>query len=146
MSLMPVDTAALRPLRAGLIQFSPPRLLGSRCTDCNTVVFPAKDFCPKCHSEGDQSTVVLSEYGTVFSYTVIHQAPAGRRTPYVLAYVDLKDGVRVLAQIDHPPADVRLGMDVRLDIRQVSQDALGPIMGYVFVAEHIAQQAAKEYA
>jgi uncharacterized protein len=142
MSAVPADARAARPLREGLIQFSPPRLLGSRCPDCHTIVFPAKDFCPKCHSESDQATVVLSEHGTVFSYTVVHQAPAGRRTPYVLAYVDLEDGVRVMAQIDHPPANVRLGMPVKVDIRQVSQDAEGPIVGYVFVAE----QTAKEHA
>ena len=133
---------AARPLRAGLFQFDPPKLLGSRCPDCGVVVFPSKDFCPACHSEADQASVLLSERGTVFSYTVVHQAPAGRRTPYVLAYVDLEDGVRVMAQIDHAPDDVRLGMPVSLDIRQVSEDAQGPIVGYVFVAD----EAVKEHA
>jgi len=146
MSLIPIDAGSARPLREGLMQFSPPRLLGSRCPDCRTVLFPAKDYCPNCHYEGDQAKVVLCGRGTVFSYTVVHQAPAGRQTPYVLAHVDLDDGVRVMAQIDHPPNDVRLDMAVKLDIRVVSQDALGPIIGYVFVAEESSRQVTRGYA
>ena len=133
---------AARPLRPGLFQLEPPGLLGSRCPECSSVVFPAKDFCPACHCDADQASVVLSRHGIVFSYTVVHQAPAGRRTPYVLAYVDLEDGVRLMVQIDHPPAAVRLGMALRLDIRQVSEDPDGPIVGYVFVADEDVKEDA----
>ena len=101
-----------RPLREGLFQFDPPRLLGSRCTACGTAIFPARDFCPKCRASGAQTRLPLSRQGTVFSYTVVHQAPGGRATPYVLAYVDLDDDVRVLAQVEHRHDDMRIGMPV----------------------------------
>jgi uncharacterized OB-fold protein len=138
----PIEPRAGRPLRAGLFQLDPPRLLGSRCPECSTVTYPSKDFCPACHCEAEQAPVALSSHGVVFSYTVVHQAPAGRRTPYVLAYVDLPDGVRVMAQIDHPPAAMRLGLPVTLDIRQVGEDADGPVIGYVFIADEAGKEAA----
>lgn len=131
-----VDVApAARPLREGLLQFDPPRLLGSRCHVCGTTIFPAREFCPKCRVEGSQSSLPLSPQGSVFSYTVVHQAPGGRPTPYVLAYVDLKDDVRVLAQLEHPADAVSIGMPVSLRLKQVAEDGGMPIIGYVFAAD-----------
>lgn len=121
----------MRAIREGLLQFDPPRLLGSRCNACGAAIFPAKDFCPSCRADGS-APLALSPEGTVFSYTVVHQAPGGRPTPYVLAYVDLADGVRVLAQLEHLEADVRVGMPVSLKLKQVHSEEGVPVIGYVF--------------
>lgn len=63
------------------------------------VSFPARNVCPRCFADGQQTSVLLANEGCIYSYTTVHLAPSGRHTPYTLAYVDLDDGVRVLAQI-----------------------------------------------
>ena len=136
----PSNDAPGRPVRPGLFEWNPPRLLGSRCDACGTAVFPARDFCPRCRGEATRTGVPLSAQGAVYSYTVVHQAPGGRATPYVLAYVDLDDEVRVLARLDHAPAEVRIGMRVSLALGPVRHDGEGPVIGYHFVADAGAQE------
>ena len=125
------SSRSARPLREGLLQFDPPRLLGSRCEACGTSQFPARDFCPACRAECAQVRLPLSEHGTVFSYTVVHQSPSGD-TPYVLAYVDLLDEVRVLARLEDLEGEPRTGMPVRLRLTQVRVDDVIPVIVYVF--------------
>ena len=139
-SLSDVQSPSPRPVRDGLFQFDPPQLLGSRCSACGTAAFPARDFCPKCAADGPHQAVALSPRGTVFSYTVVHQAPAGRPTPYVLAYVDLPDQVRVMAQVDAPPGVMRIGMPVRLVLKPVGEDGGVPVIGYAFAADADLQE------
>lgn len=124
----------MRLFREDLLQINPPRLLGSRCASCGTASFPAREFCPSCQAQDAQAKVQLTPEGTVFSYTVIHQSPDGRAVPYVLAYVDLRDQVRVLAQLEHPHEEVRVGMTVTLAPKQLRVEDGAPIIGYVFVA------------
>lgn len=59
--------------------------------------------------------VVASGRGTVFSY-VVHHAPKvpGRTLPFVIALVELEEGVRMLGELrDVDPAAVKIGMPVR---------------------------------
>lgn len=59
--------------------------------------------------------VVASGKGTVFSF-VVHHAPQvpGRTLPFVIALVDLEEGVRMLGELRGiDPAKVEIGMDVR---------------------------------
>jgi uncharacterized protein len=59
--------------------------------------------------------VVASGEGTVFSY-VVHHAPKvpGRTLPFVVALVELDEGVRMLGELRNvDPADVQIGMPVR---------------------------------
>lgn len=125
----------VRPIREGLIQLDPPALLGSTCQACSTSVFPAREFCPSCLADGPHPVRALAPNGSVFSYTVVHQAPPGRRTPYVLGLVDLEvDKVRVMAQIDVPVDQVHIGMPVSLILREVSQNEGTSIVNYAFSA------------
>ncbi|MEW5813213.1 MAG: bifunctional MaoC family dehydratase N-terminal/OB-fold nucleic acid binding domain-containing protein [Actinomycetota bacterium] len=58
--------------------------------------------------------VVASGNGTVFSY-VVHHAPKvpGRTLPFVIALVELEEGVRMLGELRGvDPADVKIGMPV----------------------------------
>jgi uncharacterized protein len=56
--------------------------------------------------------------GSVYTFTIVHRAPLpafAARTPYVVASIELDEGVRIMAQIvDCPAEDVRIGMRVRL--------------------------------
>jgi len=59
--------------------------------------------------------VVASGEGTVFSY-VVHHAPQipGRTVPFVIALVELEEGVRMLGELRNvDPASVEIGMPVR---------------------------------
>lgn len=138
----PVTTALdnLRPLREGLLQLNPPRLLGSRCTHCRTVSFPSREFCPACSSGTAPIPTALSPAGTVYSHTTVFQAPAGRKTPYTLAYVDLDDGVRVLAQVDSPAGQIAIGDRVRLALRPVTGDDGESLVGYVFLPQDLDKE------
>lgn len=59
--------------------------------------------------------VVASGNGTVYSY-VVHHAPKvpGRSLPFVVALVELDEGVRMLGELrDIDPSEVEIGMPVR---------------------------------
>jgi len=127
--------ANVRPIREGLMQMDPPRLLGSVCGACMVTMFPPRDFCPACASDAVPECVALPEAGTLYSYTVVRQAPPGRVTPYVLAYVDLPGGVRVLAQIDMDPGQIEIGTPVKLELRPIDMDGDQTLIGYVFVRQ-----------
>ena len=133
-----------KAIREGLFQSNPPRLLGSQCPACGIKVYPARSFCPHCRDDGlsPPNSVQLSPDGAVFAFTVIHQAPGGRKTPYVLALVDLDDEVRVLAQINATPNEVHMGLRVSLALSQVGMDDAVPVIGYAF-APATAKQGAQ---
>jgi uncharacterized OB-fold protein len=82
---------------------------GSRCTSCGATFYPPRGICSRCLSALEPAA--LSTRGTVHTYTVVHQAGPGFETPYVLVYVDLPEGVRVLGQLDGEP---RIGLEVEL--------------------------------
>ncbi|MGE4241192.1 Zn-ribbon domain-containing OB-fold protein [Ramlibacter sp.] len=129
---MPDPLPDLPPLREGLMQLDPPRLLGAECRACGGRHFPARTFCPACNADDALSPVALSPRGLVHSWTIVRQAPAGRKTPYTLAYVDLDDGVRLLAQLEHAGAEPGIGMPVQLALRAVEMDDGSARLGYRF--------------
>lgn len=94
-----------------------------RCTDCGTLIWYPRARCPHCMSES-LAWEELSGTGTVHSYTVNrrgHGEYAGR-DPFVIAYVELAEGPRVLSHVDvDDPESVRVGTPVRLR-RGLSED------------------------
>lgn len=90
------------------------RLTYQRCASCEQIVFYPRRHCPGCLG-GDLRPMDSAGQGTVYSYTVIrqHGHPYFRgRLPYVVGFIDLDDGFRLLAEIDAPPDDVRIGQRV----------------------------------
>jgi len=75
-----------------------PRLTGSECADCGARVYPAVAVCHACMSE-NLRPLALSPVGTLYSWSVVHVAPKGWTTPYIAAYVDLPEGVRVFTHV-----------------------------------------------
>lgn len=84
-------------------------MTGSRCSSCGACFYPQRSVCSRCLAELEP--VELSTRGTVYTYTVVHQAGPGFETPYTLVYVDLPEGVRMLGQLDGEPA---IGIEVEL--------------------------------
>jgi uncharacterized OB-fold protein len=60
--------------------------------------------------------------GTVYTFTVVYQndlPPFRDRVPYVVAIVELKEGVRMTSNIEGiAPEDVRCGMPVQVAFRE----------------------------
>jgi uncharacterized OB-fold protein len=68
--------------------------------------------------------VVASGRGTVYSY-VVHHAPQvpGRRLPFVIALVELDEGVRMLGELRGvDPAEVRVGYPVQVEFLDFPSD------------------------
>lgn len=87
-----------------------------RCQSCETVIWWPRAVCPKC-SSFDLEWFDASGEGTVYSYTVVHRSVGGwnKVTPYVVAYVELAEGPRVMTNIiDGDPAAVAVGSEVRV--------------------------------
>ncbi|MBJ7594303.1 MAG: Zn-ribbon domain-containing OB-fold protein [Candidatus Dormibacteraeota bacterium] len=100
-----------------MINLDPPRLLGSQCQSCGNTTFPPQRFCPACGRGDGLDEVELSTRGTVYSFTVVRQAPPGVAVPYVLAYVDLREQVRVMCQLTGAqPDDYEIGMECDLEL------------------------------
>lgn len=70
---------------------------GQRCVACGHPVAGRWPRCPRCG--GDLAPASFGPGGTVWSSTVIRMRVPGREPPYVLAYVDVDDGPRVLAHV-----------------------------------------------
>ncbi len=88
-------------------------LVAQRCRQCTTVLFPAGSICAKCGSnELDQ--IELSSTGRVWSWTMVHRAPAGMKAPYFVAWVDFPEGPRLFGQVSGEPGSLHSGMKVRL--------------------------------
>ena len=88
-----------------------------RCRACGRLRYYPRALCPSCLS--DRSEWVRSAgTGTVYTFTVTHQnQSAGFRDalPYVMAYVELAEGVRMLSNIvGCAPDEVRIGMPVEV--------------------------------
>lgn len=123
----------INPALVAVSEAGEPRLCGGRCAACGALSFPRAEVCTECLST-DVETVALPGEGRLYSYSVVHQAPKGWDVPYVLGYVDLPDGLRVLAHIDAPPAAVAIDQKVRLSLGVVGADAEGaPLSTYTFV-------------
>jgi uncharacterized OB-fold protein/acyl dehydratase len=72
--------------------------------------------------------VVASGRGTVFSF-VVHHAPKvpGRTLPFVIALVELEEGVRMLGELRNvDPATVEIGMPVRAIYIDFPSNDVGP--------------------
>jgi uncharacterized OB-fold protein/acyl dehydratase len=72
--------------------------------------------------------VVASGRGTVYSYVVHHHPPVpGKQLPFVVALVELAEGVRVMAELlDAAPADVHIGLPVVAAFVRVDDDLTLP--------------------
>ena len=118
----PRVTEFTRPFWDGLREG---RFQTTRCTVCHHITFPPKPICPECWSEAVE-WVDLRGVGSLRSYTEVHAAPAifAAEVPYVLAIVDLDEGVRCLSRVLAPWDDLEPDMRVRVQIRQAEPTCL----------------------
>ena len=90
------------------------RLLLQHCGACGTVAWFPRAVCLACQST-DLEWRPASGRGTVYSFTVVHQGLGAYRdvVPFVVGYVELEEGPRVLTNIvGCEPGAVHIGQTV----------------------------------
>jgi uncharacterized OB-fold protein len=106
------------------------RLLIQRCTSCGRHQFYPRQHCAACLAAGPE-WITAAGRGTLHSYTVVHRTPNAQfaeLTPYVLALVDLDEGVRIttaLVDIDGS-SELRCGARVRIVFTRIDDDVVLP--------------------
>jgi uncharacterized OB-fold protein len=99
------------------------RLLLAVCDECGTAIWYPRAFCPACHSHAVSWTEASGD-GVVFTFTVVHRSMGAFReaAPYVIAYVELAEGPRVLTNIvGCEPDDVFIGQAVHVVFADTGQ-------------------------
>ena len=92
------------------------RLLLVRCDGCGVTIWYPRGFCPECRSTAT-SWFEASGRGQIYSFTVVRrgEGPYREAGPYVLAYVELDEGPRIMTNIvgaEH--AALRIGQPVEV--------------------------------
>ncbi|MEU5345311.1 OB-fold domain-containing protein [Streptomyces sp. NPDC020766] len=121
-------TTAQRPVAEGLFTWPPSaseplRLIGSECTACGLVSFPAASDCVRCASD-ESKTRLLADRGTLWTYTTQNFRPPSppydgpeKFEPYSVGYVELVGELLVEARLTEPdPEKLRIGQDMRLTL------------------------------
>lgn len=107
------------------LQEGEPVLLGSRCTQCGEVYFPAAAGCTCC-SATSMEPYVLGRVGRLWSWTIQGFQPkapyaggeaAERFQPYGVGYVEMPCGVKVESRLTVADADaIEIGMPMTLTL------------------------------
>lgn len=106
------------------------KLLIQRCTDCGHPRFPATSYCAHCQS-GRHEWIAASGRGKIFSWIVVrHPVPGdiyAADVPYVVALVDLDEGVRMTGTIvGCTPEAVAANMPVQVGFSDVTPEITLP--------------------
>lgn len=101
------------------------------CDDCNKIVFYPRRHCPHCMGLNLSWKTSQGE-GSVYTYTVIRQIahPAFReRAPYIIAWIDLDEGFRMLSTIVGD--EITIGQRVRVAWEDQENDISLPLFAPV---------------
>lgn len=112
------------------------RLEAGKCKGCGKISFPPRLVCPKCKSKNFE-TVQLSREGKILTFTIIRVGPDkfSKETPYVVAIIELSDGVRLTAQItDCDVNKVEIGSKVKLVFRKIQDEGKSGLHCYGYKA------------
>jgi uncharacterized protein len=105
------------------------RLTAPQCADCGAFRMPPTPFCPNCQSR-EVNWVELRGTAIVYSFAVVHGFPGLPDLTLVPAVLDMPDapGARLVSNIvDVAPADVNIGMAVRVDFSPIADGWLLPV-------------------
>lgn len=101
-------------------------LLGSRCTNCGSTLFPRADSCTYCAAE-DPEPVELSTTGTLWSWTAVTAPPPGYEgeVPFGIGIVELPEGVRVITRLtESDPSALHAGQAMECHVVTLHHDVV----------------------
>jgi uncharacterized protein len=98
-----------------------------RCGACGVLRHPPGPMCLACGA-AKPDYVIAAGTGEVYSYVVHHHPPVpGRQAPFVVALVQLTEGVRIVGELlGVSPERVRIGLPVRADFVRVDEELTLP--------------------
>jgi uncharacterized OB-fold protein len=106
------------------------RLVIQQCAACSKLRHYPRPVCDACYSM-ESTWRQVSGRGTLHSWTVAHHPfhPGFKsELPYVLATVDLDEGVRMIAQLRGvAPAALRIGLPVALTLERATAELTLPV-------------------
>jgi uncharacterized OB-fold protein len=107
------------------------RLRGSRDKSSGKGVFPA---VPESSPSAPRyEPILLSEQATLYSYTIIHPNPKSGLPPFILAYADFPEEVRVFGRLELPDGErPRIGMRIRT-VSAAAPGTEAPASDYLFI-------------
>jgi uncharacterized protein len=88
-------------------------LQGARCLDCGEFFFPPRPVCLACFSTRLEPTG-LSRRGKIYSFTIIHRAPAAFQTPYGAGWVVTEDGIKLWGMFKGPVEKLRVDLPMEM--------------------------------
>ena len=99
-----------------------------RCTGCRALRHPPGPMCPHCQSL-DWDTIASAGRGHVFSFVVAHHPPVPPFAyPNAIALIELDEGTRLVSNlVGIAPADVAIGMRVRVEFTLVDDELVLPL-------------------
>ncbi|WP_208878664.1 Zn-ribbon domain-containing OB-fold protein [Streptomyces armeniacus] len=99
-----------------------PRLVGSRCGDCATAVWPGRAVCHRCGG-CDVRDVPLARTAALLTFTEVHVPRPGLEVPYTLGQVRVDDGGPLLfGRVRGLAADAELPCPVRIVVSEDGGD------------------------
>jgi len=106
------------------------RFIVQRCTECLTPRYPPSHFCPHCRSTSTEWIESAGE-GSIYSWIVVqHPIPRelyGDEVPYVVALIELNEGVRIASNIiGCDPEDIEASAPVKVVFEEAREGVVLP--------------------
>jgi len=94
-----------------------------KCNSCGKIIFYPRAICTECMSQ-DLSWIKSTGKGQVYTFSIhFRGATPAFKTPYVVALVDLEEGVRVMTNIINCDVnDVKIGMNVKVTFESLTDE------------------------
>jgi len=93
-------------------------LKGKKCNSCNFLMLEPSFACPSCGSDS-LSDIEFNGEGSIYTFTVVNVGfgHLAAKAPYVLAIVELKEGLKVLTIVEDANLEnVKIGDKVKARI------------------------------
>ncbi|HUZ01204.1 MAG TPA: Zn-ribbon domain-containing OB-fold protein [Thermomicrobiaceae bacterium] len=96
------------------------------CNACGQTIFYPRGLCPNCFSS-DLAWQPVSGKGKLHAFTIVHRHPNpafAADAPYVVALVELDEGVRLMSNligVEADPEHVKVGMPVEVVYEDVTE-------------------------
>jgi uncharacterized protein len=106
------------------------QLLYGHCSTCNLPHYYPRSICPNCFSERTQWKPASGK-GEVYTFSVMHRSANG---PYVIAYVALTEGPRILTNLVDCEFDrISIGSPVKLIWKATQGDGTPPLPFFTLI-------------